>query len=131
MMMLMPILMAGILYLVTKQWQSVLFAALSPLMMVGGWWEQRRQGRTVDKASIAAFRTDLESLEKAIVEIQNTASYEMNDFQRITLGERHIGKRRARHDRAVALDRNLFDVESQRRDEVGDAAFAHLSGFAV
>lgn len=70
MMMLMPILMAGILYLVTKQWQSVLFAALSPLMMVGGWWEQRRQGRTVDKASIAAFRTDLESLEKAIREEQ-------------------------------------------------------------
>src|SRR3546814_4630721 len=55
----------------------------------------------------------------------------MNDLERIALGERHVGERRARHDVAVALDRNLLDVEAERRDEIGDAAFAHLPGFAV
>ena len=48
-MLVMPILMAGVLYLVTKQWQTLIFAGLSPLMMIGSWWEQRRHGRTADK----------------------------------------------------------------------------------
>ena len=43
----------------------------------------------------------------------------MNDFQCVALCERHVGQRRARHDLAVALDRDLLDVEAKRRDEVG------------
>ena len=55
----------------------------------------------------------------------------MYNFQRIALGERNIGERRARDDRAVALDRDLFHVEPQRRDEIGNAALAHLPRIAV
>ena len=55
----------------------------------------------------------------------------MNNFQRIALGERDIGKRRARDDLTIALDRDLFHVEPQRRDQIGNAAFAHLAGIAV
>lgn len=55
----------------------------------------------------------------------------MNDFQRIALGERDVGKRRARYDQAVALNRDLFHVEAERRDEIGHAAFAHLPLFTV
>ena len=61
-MILLPVLMAGVMFLVTKQWQTLLFAGLSPLMMVGSWWEQRRQGKTADKAAVAGFRADVEGL---------------------------------------------------------------------
>lgn len=61
-MLVMPILMAGVLYLVTKQWQTLIFAGLSPLMMLGSWWEQRRHGRTADKNALAGYRQDLDSL---------------------------------------------------------------------
>ena len=55
----------------------------------------------------------------------------MNNLQRIALGERDLGKRRSRHDRAVALDRDLLHIKPQRRDEIGNAALAHLPWFAV
>jgi len=58
-MLLMPLLMAGVLYLVTRHLSSVLFAALSPLMLVGGWLEQRRSTSRVDRVSLATFRADL------------------------------------------------------------------------
>ena len=61
-MLVLPLLMAGVMYLVTRQWQTLLFAGLSPLMMIGSWWEQRRQGRTADKAAIAGFRADIDGL---------------------------------------------------------------------
>src|SRR3546814_13336014 len=47
----------------------------------------------------------------------STASYEMNDFQRIAIGERDVGEGRARDDLAVALDRDLLHVEPERGDE--------------
>jgi len=55
----------------------------------------------------------------------------MNDFQRIALGKRDVGERRARYDLAIALDRDLLDVEAQRRDQIGNAACAHLPRIAV
>ncbi|HQA13084.1 MAG TPA: FtsK/SpoIIIE domain-containing protein [Ornithinibacter sp.] len=73
-MLLMPILMAGVLYLATRQWQSILFAVLSPMMMIGSWWENRRQGRTADKTAIRAFRSDLADL---VVEIGEEADREV------------------------------------------------------
>ncbi|MBT9258040.1 FHA domain-containing protein [Phycicoccus sp. MAQZ13P-2] len=67
-MLVLPVLMAGILYLTTRQWTSILFAALSPLMMIGSWWEQRRQGRRVDRAALAAYREDLDLLVEEVRE---------------------------------------------------------------
>jgi len=55
----------------------------------------------------------------------------MDDFQGIALGERDIRERRARHDLPIALDRDLLHIESQRGDEIGNAAAAYLPLFAV
>lgn len=62
MMLVLPILMAGVLYLVTKQATTLLFAGLSPLMMIASWWENRRHMRQVDKAALEGFRSDLRGL---------------------------------------------------------------------
>lgn len=70
MMLLLPILMAGVLYLVTKQATTLLFAGLSPLMMLASWWENRRHTRHVDAAALAGFRADLESLTAEIQQEQ-------------------------------------------------------------
>jgi S-DNA-T family DNA segregation ATPase FtsK/SpoIIIE len=58
-MVLMPVVMAVTLYAVTRQVSSILFAVLSPLMMLGSYLEQRRDAGRCDKAALAAFRTDL------------------------------------------------------------------------
>lgn len=61
-MLLMPMLMAAVLYLATHQIASIIFAALSPLMMLGNYVEQRRNATRVDKAALAQFRADLADL---------------------------------------------------------------------
>jgi DNA segregation ATPase FtsK/SpoIIIE, S-DNA-T family len=61
-MMLMPILLAAILYVTTRQLGSIIFVALSPMMMLGNYFEQRRTARRVDKASLQLFRDDLDDL---------------------------------------------------------------------
>ena len=66
-MLVLPVLMAGVMFLVTAQWQTLLFAGLSPLMMIGSWWEQRRQAKTANKAAVRAFRADMDSLVEDLV----------------------------------------------------------------
>ncbi len=61
-MLAMPVIMAAILYLTTRQLASIIFAALSPLMMLGNYIEQRRNSTRVDKAALALFRADLAEL---------------------------------------------------------------------
>lgn len=54
-----PLLMAGVMYLATRQSSVLLMALFTPLMMLGTWWEQRRHANKVDKAALAQFRADL------------------------------------------------------------------------
>jgi len=57
-----PILMAGVMYMLTRQITSIMFAAMSPLMVVGNWFMGRGQRKTRLKQSIARFEEGLEAL---------------------------------------------------------------------
>ncbi|MFN8080604.1 MAG: FtsK/SpoIIIE domain-containing protein [Kineosporiaceae bacterium] len=59
---LIPLLMAGVLFAVTRSPSSILFAALSPLMYLGQWLEQRLSGRRGFGAAERAYRKQLAEL---------------------------------------------------------------------
>lgn len=54
-----PILMAAIMYSVTQNLMSLLFIALSPIMLVGSYLEQRFAMSGANKAALKLFRADL------------------------------------------------------------------------
>ena len=58
---LVPVIMGIALWLLTQSIFSVLFLALSPLMMLGSWWEGRRSGRADLAERLAAHRTDVDA----------------------------------------------------------------------
>lgn len=60
--MLAPLLMAGVLYAVTKSLYSLLFIALSPIMMLGGYFESRWSNKADYKAALKDFRAEVDSL---------------------------------------------------------------------
>lgn len=57
-----PILMAGILYAITRELLSLLFIALSPIMMLGSYVEQVLSLRAERKAALKQFREDIAML---------------------------------------------------------------------
>jgi S-DNA-T family DNA segregation ATPase FtsK/SpoIIIE len=57
-----PILMAGVMYMITRQPASVAFAAMSPLMVVGNWFMGKSQRKSKLKKSIERFDEGLEAL---------------------------------------------------------------------
>jgi S-DNA-T family DNA segregation ATPase FtsK/SpoIIIE len=64
--MLAPILMGGLLYLLTHQVFSLVFIALSPLMLVGTYLEDAMANRRAFKASTIEYRTALSELNAAM-----------------------------------------------------------------
>ncbi len=60
--MLAPIVMGGVLYFMTQNVMSLAFVALSPLMMVGSYAEQRLSGRSAYKKALKLFWSDVEGL---------------------------------------------------------------------
>lgn len=57
-----PILMAGMIFAVTRSTLSILFVALSPIMMVGGWLETRMANKKQLIQETARFRSALGDL---------------------------------------------------------------------
>lgn len=57
-----PVVMAGLLYAVTRNTMSLLFIAFSPLLMVGSWMEGRMAARKADAAALDAYRSALVAL---------------------------------------------------------------------
>ncbi len=57
-----PILMGGVMYLVTKNLFSILFIAMSPMMMIGSVMEQRVLAKRTLKEATEAFREALRDL---------------------------------------------------------------------
>nr|WP_246319971.1 FtsK/SpoIIIE domain-containing protein [Nocardioides kongjuensis] len=57
-----PLLMGGVLYWVTRDARSLIFLALSPLMLIGTALESRLANRSDFKKAVAAFEADLEGL---------------------------------------------------------------------
>ena len=57
-----PIGMALVMWLFTKQLMSLLFMALSPVMLVGTWLEQTLGNRSTFKREVKAWRADVDDL---------------------------------------------------------------------
>jgi DNA segregation ATPase FtsK/SpoIIIE, S-DNA-T family len=57
-----PILMAGVMYWFTQQAMSLLFMALSPLMMLGSYFDQLYTGKADYKRALKQWRADVSSL---------------------------------------------------------------------
>lgn len=72
--MLAPLIMGGVMYAFTHQIISVIFIALSPLLMIGNWIEQRRQIRSTRKQSTQAFQAALETLQTNLEEHRRAES---------------------------------------------------------
>lgn len=81
--MLMPLLMGAVLVLVTKSWMAAVFIGLSPLMMIGSWWENRSNGRKMLAQATDLFRANLADL---VAEL-NAA----HDYERVRRNIEHPG----------------------------------------
>lgn len=57
-----PILMGGVLYAVTRQIASLLFVAMSPLMLIGNWVENRTFGKKQYRQQLEEFQAELARL---------------------------------------------------------------------
>lgn len=68
-----PLVLGGALIVVTRSLMSVVFIALSPLMLVGTWWENRRAGQRAFAEAIEHFRNNLADL---VVELRRAQEYE-------------------------------------------------------
>lgn len=72
-MMVTPLLMGAVMYAVTKNALSILFIALSPLMMVGSYFDNRHATKKAMERSAADFRAGLRDL---AVQLQYAADNE-------------------------------------------------------
>ncbi len=61
-MMIMPVLMGGVLFLVTGSVASIAFVAMSPLMMIASWFENRHAGAKQFEEASRMFRASLADL---------------------------------------------------------------------
>lgn len=59
-----PIVMAGVMYWFTQQALTLLFMALSPLMMLGGYFDQLATGKATFKRALKQWRADVADLVK-------------------------------------------------------------------
>ncbi|HEX6359208.1 FtsK/SpoIIIE domain-containing protein [Actinophytocola sp.] len=57
-----PLLMGGVLYLMTRSLVSLVFVALTPLMLVGNTVEAKLAGRSSFRKAVRQFRADLDDL---------------------------------------------------------------------
>ena len=57
-----PVIMGGVLYLITKSATSIAFVALSPIMLLGNAVESRIAGRSGYKHAVQDFRSELDGL---------------------------------------------------------------------
>ncbi|MET9337128.1 FtsK/SpoIIIE domain-containing protein [Nonomuraea sp. NPDC003804] len=54
-----PAVLGVTMMLVTGQWYYLLIALMTPLIMVGQWWSERRHGRRQHKRSVRRYREEL------------------------------------------------------------------------
>lgn len=57
-----PLIMGVVLFAFTRSAMSIVFVAMSPLMMVGSWWTGRRQGAQTLRAERASFAAGLRTV---------------------------------------------------------------------
>lgn len=65
--MIVPLLMGGVLFAVTRSAMSVIFVAMMPLLMVGTFLESAFAGRRAYRQRVAQFRVELADLEQRLL----------------------------------------------------------------
>ena len=63
-----PILMAGIMFAVTRNAMSLIFIALSPIMMLGSYFEQRMSAKGANRAALRLYQSDLDDFVAELTE---------------------------------------------------------------
>ncbi len=69
---LVPLIMAGAMYALTKSVAVIGFAFISPLMIVGQWYQSRKNARDKYARLLAQYRTDVDTLERDVSQEQVT-----------------------------------------------------------
>ncbi|MDO4791635.1 MAG: FtsK/SpoIIIE domain-containing protein [Buchananella hordeovulneris] len=64
--MVLPLIMGAVMYAITKQLYSVIFVALSPLMMIGAWWDQKHQAKKAMKEARKSFDESMAMTRKSL-----------------------------------------------------------------
>ncbi|MEU7896868.1 FtsK/SpoIIIE domain-containing protein [Nonomuraea sp. NPDC049152] len=67
-----PAVLGVTMMLVTGQWYYLLIALMTPLIMVGQWWSDRRHGRRQDKRSAKQYREDLALFREEVEQARRT-----------------------------------------------------------
>jgi DNA segregation ATPase FtsK/SpoIIIE, S-DNA-T family len=67
-----PVLMAGALFAVTKTFASLLFGFLSPAMFIGSWWQSKTNAKKKYAALLVRYREDVTDLVQDIEQEQIT-----------------------------------------------------------
>lgn len=99
-----PIMMAGMIYAITRSATAILFVALSPMMMIGGYIENRRSGKKALEEGTARFRS-------ALVDLSVQLGY---------AADREREGRRSEHPSAAEIEaavRDLSELAWTRRPE--------------
>ncbi|HWL44884.1 MAG TPA: FtsK/SpoIIIE domain-containing protein [Ilumatobacter sp.] len=99
-----PVAMGGMIYAITKNPMSLLFVAMSPVMMLGGWFENRLASKRSNAAALANYRSALLDLS---VQLQYASDLERSG-------------RRAEHPSAPEVEaaaRDLTELVWTRRPE--------------
>jgi S-DNA-T family DNA segregation ATPase FtsK/SpoIIIE len=62
-----PVVMGAVLFIVTKQVYSLIFIALSPVIMLGTWIENRSQNKRKSRDEVARFADSLEATRESLL----------------------------------------------------------------
>ncbi|GAA3471579.1 FtsK/SpoIIIE domain-containing protein [Nonomuraea roseola] len=63
---LLPAVLGVTMMLVTGQWYYLLIALMTPLIMLGQWWSDRRHGRKQHKRSVKQYKEDLAAFREEV-----------------------------------------------------------------
>lgn len=65
-----PLILGLVMLAVTRSWLAVVFVGLSPLLMLGMYWDTRRQSRNKYQADVARFADSLRALVQNLTDTQ-------------------------------------------------------------
>ena len=63
-----PLVLAGLMAAVLRSPTMLLFGLMSPALVLGTWWQDRRSGRRTSRAARTAYRTDLDAAERSLAD---------------------------------------------------------------
>ena len=67
-----PLVLAGLMAAVLRSPTMLLFGLMSPALVLGTWWQDRRSGRRTSRAARTAYRTDLDTAERRLADALTT-----------------------------------------------------------